>query len=118
MHLCPRLVILQSSRCGITSDDLKQLFEQLTNSPNYPFGIIVKWDLSYNQIDDSGAATLMAHLLSLFPDLAYCLAAYEEYITHFSGNHISSKMVRRMSGKEMKRCIEVIVMYACSSLVA
>ena len=77
MHLCPCLQALRSSHCGITSDDLKQLLDQLSkfkNSSNIPCcSKLQDWDLSNNQIDDSGAIALMDHLPSLFPSLAFFL---------------------------------------------
>ena len=111
MYLCPSLQTLCSSQCGITSDDLKQVLDQLTTfkiSSNIPCCIeLESWDLSNNQIDDCGAIALMDHLPSLFPMLGYTLSGVS-----FSGNHISSKVMRGIR-EEMKRCHEVIQNNAC-----
>ena len=106
MHLCPCLVILRSSHCGITSDDLKQLLDQLTNfkdSSNIPYSKLQLWDLSNNQIDDNGAITLMDHVPSLFPNL-------DEYGLIVHGNSVGDEMIKRMR-EEMKRLEEVIQTY-------
>ena len=100
MYLCPSLQMFYSSHCGITSDDLKLLLDQLTTfkkSSNIPCCIkLESWDLSNNQIDDSGAIALMDHLPSLFPKLGYSPLGVS-----FSGNHISSEVMRRIR-EEMK----------------
>ena len=114
MHLCPRLRVLRSSHCGITSGDLKQLLDQLTTFKtlsNIPCCIeLESWDLSNNQIDDSGAIALMDHLPSLFPKLGYSFFLSG---INFSGNHISSEVMRRIR-EEMKQRNEVIQNNACN----
>ena len=114
MHLCPHLRILHSSHCGITSGDLKQLLDQLTTfktSSNIPCCIkLESWDLSNNQIDDGGAIALMDHLPSLFPKLGYSFFLSG---VSFSGNHISSELMRRIR-EEMKQRNEVIQNNACN----
>ena len=94
MQLCPSLTVLFSSHCGITSDDLKQLLEHLTNYkdlPNLTSSKLGYWDLSINEIDDDGAIVLVDHLPSLFPNLGCC---YIGSGVNFSGNHISSEIMR------------------------
>ena len=112
MYLCPYLQILNSSHCGITSDDLKQLLDHLTNfkdSSDIPCSSeSVDWALNNNQIDDNGAIALMDHLPSLFPSLG---SAYSVGLdVNFTGNHVSSEMMRRMR-EEMIRRKEVIQNY-------
>ena len=111
MHLCPSLQALHSSHCGITSDDLKQLLDQLKKSSNIPCCIkLESWDLKNNQIDDGGAIALMDHLPSLFPKLGYSFFLSG---VSFSGNHISSEVTRRIR-EEMKQRNEVIQNNACN----
>ena len=114
MYLCPSLQTLCSSQCGITSDDLKQVLDQLTTfktSSNIPCCIeLESWDLSNNQIDDGGAIALMDHLPSLFPKLGYSFFLSG---VSFSGNHISSEVMRRIR-EEMKQRNEVIQNNACN----
>ena len=108
LYLCPSLQSLHSSHCGITSDDLKQLLDQLSTfktSSNIPCCIeLDSWDLSNNQIDDGGAIALMDHLPSLFPKLGYSFFLSG---VSFNGNHISSEVMRRIR-EEMKQHHEVI----------
>ena len=70
MYLCPCLGYLYSRNCGITSDDLKQLFDKLSQLKSSSPSLCSKlksWDLDNNEIDDSGVLALMDHLPSLFP---------------------------------------------------
>ena len=105
MHLCPCLQILQSSLCGISSDDLKQLLDQLTyfkDSSKIPCcSKLDNWKLSNNQIDNSGAIAFMDHLPSLFPSLGG---------VNFSGNHVGSETMKRIN-EEMTRCREAFQNY-------
>ena len=105
MHLCPCLRILQSSLCGISSDDLKQLLDQLTyfkDSSKIPCcSKLDNWRLSNNQIDNSGAIAFMDHLPSLFPSLGG---------VNFNGNHVGSEMMKRIN-EEMTRCREAFQNY-------
>ena len=113
LYLCPSLQYLHSSHCGITSNDLKQLLDQLTTfrkSSNIPCCIkLESWDLRNNQIDDGGAIALMDHLSSLFPKLGY---SWIKSCVGLSGNHISSEVMRRIR-EEMKQRREVIQNNAC-----
>ena len=70
MCLCSTLSCLFTSNCGITSDDLWQLFEILKSSfTDKPFSKLKVWVLNYNKIDDNGVSALFEHLPSLFPSL-------------------------------------------------
>ena len=79
MHLCPCLRKLSSSNCGITSDDLKQLFDKLSQLiPSSPSlwlrslcSELESWNLCNNEIDDSGVSALIDHL-TLLPRL-HCI---------------------------------------------
>ena len=103
MHLCPYLKQLSLHHCGITSDDLRQLLDQLTklkSSSPYHCSKLESWDLSHNGIDDSGVSVLIDHLPLLFPRLTHldCCAV--------DNNPVSSEMIRRLK-EEMKRHQEV-----------
>ena len=103
MHQCPCLTRFSSSHCGITSDDLKQLLEHLTNYKDLPTPNSSKleyWNLSNNEIDDCGAIALVDHQPSLFPKLGYSMGI------NFSGNHVSSEIMRR-TREEIKGHAEV-----------
>ena len=70
MCLCLNLDNLFTSNCGITSDDLIQLFEILKSSfPSKPFSKLEVWCLDDNKIDENGICALYEHLPSLFHDL-------------------------------------------------
>ena len=63
MYLCPGLRFLFTDQCGITSDDLKQLFDTLPSLiPVMPFSNLEEWWLDDNQIDDGGVSALIDHL--------------------------------------------------------
>ena len=69
MCLCSDLELLSTCNCGITSDDLRQLFEILKSSfSGKPSSKLWYWDLGDNKIDNDGISTLKP-LLSLFPRL-------------------------------------------------
>ena len=69
MCLCSSLDVLWTCNCGITSDDLRQLFEILKSSfSGKPLSKLLCWSLKDNKIDVDGISTL-EHLLSLFPRL-------------------------------------------------
>lgn len=69
MSLCPRLTILSSSQCELSSDDLKQLLLKLDEIeqvlPQSLFPLLLSWDLSDNIIGDSGVSAVLDHLPSL-----------------------------------------------------
>ena len=70
LHLCPFLKTLSSEDCGINSDDLQHLLEQLqlTKPSSFlsPCSKLELWYLDNNNINDRGVSLLMDHL-SLFP---------------------------------------------------
>ena len=69
MCLCSSLRVLSTCNCGITSDDLRQLFEILKSSfSGKPLSKLRYWHLEDNKIDVDAISTL-EHLLSLFPRL-------------------------------------------------
>ena len=69
MCLCSGLELLSTRNCGITSDDLRQLYEILKSSfSGKPLSKLRCWSLEDNKIDVDGISTL-EHLLSLFPRL-------------------------------------------------
>ena len=74
MHLCPCLKHLNSSNCGITSDNLKQLLDKLSqlksSSPSL-CSELETWHLDNNKIDDSGVLVLMNQLTSLLSILLW-----------------------------------------------
>ena len=67
MYACPCVERLHCSSCGITSDDLKQLLDQISEL-RLKFSLLYTWNLSYNDIDDDGVSALIQHL-SMFPKL-------------------------------------------------
>ena len=101
MYLCPCLDKLSSSHCRITSDDLEQILDKLAqikvSSPSVCYKLMC-WNLSNNEIDDSGVSVLLDHLPLLFPNLDYTpiigVFLYD--------NPVSSEMMRRMN-EEMER---------------
>ena len=66
--LCSCLKYLDTYKCGITSNDLRQLFNILSEFKALTYKLN-HWGLRYNKIDDDGTYTLMEHLPSLFPSL-------------------------------------------------
>ena len=67
MYMCPHLEYLHCKNCGITSNDLEQLLVKLSKL-NVKLSNLEQWDLSDNNIDDDGVASLIQHL-SMFPKL-------------------------------------------------
>ena len=104
LQLCPRLKMLGTSQCGITSADLKQLLQHLTNCKDILSSWLGYWDLSNNEIDDDGTVAMVDHLPSLFPNLG-CDFAIRSGVK-FIGNPISSERMRRTK-EEIKRITEV-----------
>ena len=73
IRLCPRLNFLATSDCGITTNDLTQLLDDLTKnmkltSPHLCSNL-EKWNLNSNEIDDRGVSALVNYIPSLFPHL-------------------------------------------------
>ena len=72
MYLCPCLELLSTHYCGITSDDLIQLFHTLSSLKSSSPSLCSElntWLLHGNAISDSGVSALIEHLPSLFPKL-------------------------------------------------
>ena len=99
MCLCLNLDNLYTSNCGITSDDLIQLFEILKSSfPSKPFDKLEVWDLDDNKIDKNGICALYEHLPSLFPGLP---------IIKLNNVNVSREMKERLEEELVRRCEEV-----------
>ena len=98
MCLCSGLELLWTCNCGITSDDLRQLFEILKSSfSGKPLSKLLCWDLDDNKIDVDGISTL-EHLLSLFPRL-YDIGLSDDVI-------VSKEMEEELRRREMvRRCV-------------
>ena len=98
MCLCPCLVSLWSCNCGITSYDIKQLFDRLSqlksSSPSL-CGKLELWDLDNNKIDE---LALMDQLKPLLPQLGGGI--------NLTNNPVSSEM-EKMQSEELRRCREV-----------
>ena len=94
--LCSSLGVLSTCNCGITSDDLRQLFEILKSSfSGKPLSKLQYWDLGDNKIDDDGISTLEP-LLSLFPRL-YDIGLSNDVI-------VSEEMEEELRRREEVRC--------------
>ena len=105
MHLCTCLNNLYSRNCGITSDDLKQLLDglsQLKSSSPSLCSELESWNLNNNEIDDSGVSVLISHLPSLFPRLG-CGPLGDMVL---SNNPVSSEMEKILE-EELRRRKEV-----------
>ena len=95
MCLCPALIVLLTSNCEITSDDLRQLFEILKSSVLCkPCSKLQLWDLHDNKINDDGVSALIEHLPSLFPSLQS---------TGFSNNYTFSREMKVRLDEELRR---------------
>ena len=106
MHLCPCLTFLCSCHCGITSDDLKKLFDELSQFKSSSSSLsskIESWSLSNNEIDDSGVISFINFLPSLFTRLGY-----RHHLSHIDlcNNPVSSEM-EKMLKEELRRREEV-----------
>ena len=73
MYACPCVDTLHCSSCGITSDDLKQLLDQISEL-RLKFSLLYCWVLHDNDIGDDGVSALIQHL-SMFPKLR-CISLY------------------------------------------
>ena len=108
LHLCPCLLILIS--CGITSDDLKQLFGKLSqlksSSPNL-CSKLEEWHLDDNKIDDCGVLAFIDQLTPLLPRLGFpCLCNARSDGINLSNNPVSSEMENKLE-EELRRHKEV-----------
>ena len=96
MCLCSSLHSLYTKSCGITSDDLTQLFEILKSSfSGKPSSKLCCWKLDDSKIDNDGISTL-EHLLSLFPRL-YDIGLSDDFI-------VSEEMEKELRRREAVRC--------------
>ena len=109
MHLCPCLQCLYSRNCGITSDDLKQLLDKLSQLKSSSPSLCSKleeWYLDNNEIDDSGVLALKDQITPLLPRL-YHLGLLDDVIDH-SNNPVSSEMEETLNEElRRRRCHEV-----------
>ena len=105
LYICPCLKHLYSCNCGITSDDLKQLLDKLSQLKSSSPSLCSKlelWYLDNNEIDDSGVSVIMDYLPSLLPRLG-CGSLDGIYL---SNNPVSSEM-EKMLKEELRRRKEV-----------
>ena len=104
MHLCQGLVRLHTSKCGITSDNLIWLLDELSrlklSSPELCSNL-KGWYLTNNQLDDRGVSVLMDgnRLSSLFPELWTGHDILESLQLY--GNSVSKEMMEKVE-KEMR----------------
>ena len=120
MHLCPCLDHLYSRDCGITSDDLLLLLDQLAQLKSLSPSLCSKlesWHLDSNRIDDSGVYGLITHLPSLFPRLG-CGAIGGIY---HHGNPVSreveTKLEEEIETRAEVRCYSSPVVSLCVILL-
>ena len=103
MHICPCLQYLHSCNCGITSDGLKQLFDELcllkSSSPSL-CSKLETWNLDNNEIDDSGVLALMDQLTLLLPRLG---CGYGDDID-LGNNPVSKKLKKELRRRRKVRC--------------
>ena len=96
MCLCSSLDVLWTCNCGITSDDLRQLYEILKSSfSGKPLNELLCWSLEDNKIDVDGISTL-EHILSLFPRL-YGIGLSDDFI-------VSEEMEEELRRRETVSC--------------
>ena len=96
MCLCSSLNVLWTCNCGITSNDLRQLYEILKSSfSGKPLSKLLCWSLEDNKIDVDGISTLEP-LLSLFPRL-YEIGLNDDVI-------VSDEMEEELRRREEVRC--------------
>ena len=102
MHLCPCLEILNTSDCGITSDDLIWLLSKLKSSSPGLCSMLEQWHLEDNQIDGRGVSALMDHLPSLLLRLGCGEQSFD--IRSLSNNPVihDSEVMERLK-EELKR---------------
>ena len=92
IHLCPNMRFLLCKKCGITSNDLKDIItrlSELNSSPDSPFKL-EEWHLQHNQVDNTGAGVLCKQVQTLFPQLKQI---------YFDGNSVSDGMKKKLKKK-------------------
>ena len=83
LHLCPNLNSITMSYCGVTSDDMVNLFDRIDEIKSFGDCRRLRiWSLTNNDIGVSGLAALMKHVQTLFPNLILSL-------TYLDGNNVS-----------------------------
>ena len=104
MHLCPAMKYLNTSDCGITSDDLIWLLGKLKSSSSGLCSELKQWDLCDNQIDGRGVSALIDHLPSLLPRL-WC------YSYMFDNNPVihNSEVMKRLEEELTRRREEALI---------
>ncbi len=102
MCVCPSLESLQCQSCGLTSDDLKQFFVQLSNLRLRSPYQILWWDLGENYIDNDGVSIIIQYL-SIFPKL--------EAINLNGNDHVSTEMLKVL--QEKLNVYQEVCLHAC-----
>ena len=94
-NICIHLKYLYCRDCEINSDDLMQLFNELSRLKlsSSICSELLSWNLRYNEIDDSGVLALIDYLPSLFPKLGM----FYDYHIYLDNNPISSEMAKRFN---------------------
>ena len=90
MQLCPNMRFLLCKKCGITSNNLKDIITRLLELNSSSSFKLEEWQLQHNQIDNTGAAVLCKHLQTLFPKLRQIA---------FEGNPVSDGMKKKLKKK-------------------
>ena len=95
MHLCRNVNSIVATHCGITSDDLVHLLDGIAESRSFSDCRLRYWDLTNNDISDSGVAALIKHLPSQFPEVISAMVKLD-------GNNIS-KAMRDTLSEELRK---------------
>ena len=93
IQLCSCLVYLSTRECGITSDDLGQLFDWLSQH-KISSKSLGEWCIASNDVDDKGAYFLIEHMPSLFPHLLKLYAPYNKI-----SNHAMTELTKKLQSK-------------------
>ena len=120
MHLCPCLEHLFSSDCGITSDDLSLLLDELTQLKSSSPSLCSKlelWFLDSNRIDDSGVYGLINHLPSLFPRLGFGLFGGFDLRGNPVSREVETKLKDEIKRRKEVRCYSSPVVSLCVILL-
>ena len=120
MHLCPCLENLYSRDCGITSDDLLLLLDELTQLKSSSPSLCSKlesWYLFSNIIDDSGVYGLINHLPSLFPRLG--CGRHGDFDLHSNpvSREVKTKLEEEIERLNEVRCYSSPVVSLCVILL-
>ena len=115
VYLCPSLERLYSSDCSITSDDLKLLLDRLSLLKSFSprvCRLLNYWDLSDNEINDSGLVALTEKQSGLFPCM-YNFILKGSRVVRLDGNPCTE--MKRKLKEEAERLEEV--RFCCVILV-